>query len=209
MFTGIVEKLAPVTSLRKLKGRTFSIALNLGDKFSSSVRIGDSIAVNGTCLTVTTRRGGVVVFDVIEETLQRTNLGKLSKGSKVNVERSLLLSDRIDGHLVAGHIDGVGKIQRTEKFADGSLKMWIAASPEIVSSMIQKGSVAVDGVSLTLVDVTQDSFSFCLIPHTLKNTTLGYKKRGDYVNIEVDMIGKFVRRLLEKIGMKGALKSRS
>ncbi len=198
-----------MTSLRKLKGHTFSIALNLGDKFSSSVRIGDSIGINGTCLTVKTRKGGVVAFDVIEETLQRTNLGKLSKGSRVNVERSLLLSDRIDGHIVAGHVDGVGKIKRTQKLTDRSMKMWIDAPHELISSMVQKGSVAIDGISLTLVDVTQDSFSFCLIPHTLKNTTLGYKKRGDYVNIEVDMIGKLVRRFLEEIGMESALNSRS
>lgn len=206
MFTGIVERLAHVKSVRRSNDRNSLIQVDLGDEFSSTVKVGDSIAVNGTCLTVTAKRGGVVSCDVIEETLHRTNLGELSRGSKVNIERSLLLSDRVSGHLVTGHIDGTGEIAKVERQKDSSMKVWIDACRELPSLMVQKGSVAVDGVSLTLVDVTNHSFSFCLIPHTLANTTLGHKKPGDTVNIEADTIGKFVKKFLEEMSIKGDLK---
>jgi riboflavin synthase len=196
MFTGIVEKLAPVSSVKKTGAKTFEVKVDLGRRFGSSVKVGDSVAINGTCLTATAQDGGIVSFDVIEETLRMTCLGRLSTGSKVNIERSLTLSDRLSGHFVSGHVDGTGTILRREPQADGSVKVWIKAPPELLGLMVKKGSVAVDGVSLTLVDVTKSAFSFCLIPHTLACTTLGFKMSGDIVNIETDLLGKFVKRLL-------------
>ncbi len=198
MFAGIVEHLATVISIAEAPGKTASIKLNLG-KSGKGVRPGDSVCINGVCLTATGKRGGIISFDVIQETLRVTNLGELIKGSKVNVERSLLLSDRIGGHFVTGHVDGTGKIAGLEQMADGSVKTWIESATGLASMMIPKGSVAVDGISLTLVDVKEDSFSVCLIPHTLSTTNLAYKTKGATVNIEVDMIGKYVRKSMEEI----------
>jgi riboflavin synthase len=197
MFSGIVEKLVSVQAITSKPGKTTSIKLKLG---RSRVRVGDSVCVNGVCLTVSSKRGDVIAFDVMEETLQVTNLGELSKGSRVNVEKSLRLMDVIGGHFVTGHIDGTGRIIETEKLADGSVKTTIETSKQLTATMIRKGSVAVDGISLTLVDVLEGKFSICLIPHTLSVTTLGYKKVGDTVNIEADMLGKYVRAAVE--GMK-------
>lgn len=198
MFSGIVEKLASIVSVAKQSASSALIKVDLG-KLARTVRVGESVSLNGVCLTVTGKRKGIVSFDVIEETLRVTNLGGLKKGSRVNVERSLLLNDRVDGHLVTGHVDGTGKISGAEKEVDGSVKLWMETEVELLSLMIPKGSVAVDGVSLTLVDITGDSFSVCLIPRTLSTTTLGYKSKGDSVNIEVDMIGKYVKRYLEQM----------
>jgi len=198
MFSGIVEKLGRVVSVTKNPGKSALIKVAVG-KLAKGVRVGDSVCVNGVCLTVTGRSRGVVLFDAIEETLRVTNLGELRKGSRVDIERSIMPTDRIGGHFVTGHIDGVGKIVKIEKEADASVKMWIESAPELTGMMIRKGSVAVDGISLTLVDVAADRFSVCLIPHTLSVTTLGQKTEGDSVNLEVDMIGKYVRKYLEEM----------
>ena len=198
MFSGIVEKLGRVVSVTKNPGKSALIKVAVG-KLAKGVRVGDSVCVNGVCLTVTGRSRGVVLFDAIEETLRVTNLGELRKGSRVDIERSIMPTDRIGGHFVTGHIDGVGKIMKIEKEVDASVKMWIESAPELTGMMIRKGSVAVDGISLTLVDVAADRFSVCLIPHTLSVTTLGQKTEGDSVNLEVDMIGKYVRKYLEEM----------
>ena len=198
MFSGIVEKLGRVVSVTKNPGKSALIKVAVG-KLAKGVRVGDSVCVNGVCLTVTGRSRGVVLFDAIEETLRVTNLGELRKGSRVDIERSIMPTDRIGGHFVTGHIDGVGKIMKIEKEVDASVKMWIESAPEFTGMMIRKGSVAVDGISLTLVDVAADRFSVCLIPHTLSVTTLGHKTEGDSVNLEVDMIGKYVRKYLEEM----------
>ncbi len=198
MFAGIVEHLATVVSIASPPRKTASMKLNLG-KSGKGVRPGDSVCINGVCLTATGKRGGIISFDVIQETLRVTNLGELVKGSKVNVERSLLHSDRIGGHFVTGHVDGTGKIAGVEQMADGSVKTWIESGTGLASMMIPKGSVAVDGISLTLVDVKEDSFSVCLIPHTLSTTGLAYKTKGATVNIEVDIIGKYVRKSIEQM----------
>jgi len=196
MFAGIVERLVPVVSFERRPGRTARISLDLGT-YARGIRLGNSVAVNGTCLTVTAIRKSVVSFDVIEETLRLTNLGKLAKDTRVNVERGLSLGDRIDGHLVTGHIDGTGKIIGMRRLEDGSVKVTTQVRPRLASMMVKKGSVAVDGVSLTIVDVTSNSFSVCLIPRTLSITTLGRKRAGDSVNIEVDLIAKYVKRFLQ------------
>jgi riboflavin synthase len=198
LFSGIVEGLGKVVAVTKPKGNMVSISLDMG-RFSESVRIGNSVSVNGVCLTVTSKRKKRVSFDVIEETLRLTNLGELVRGSRVNLERGLSLSSRIDGHLVTGHIDGTGVIEGTERMEDGSVKMWVQAGRKLAATMIPKGSVAIDGISLTLVDVAESSFSVCLIPHTLSKTTLGIKKQGQTVNIEADMIGKYVKKLVQQM----------
>lgn len=198
MFAGIVEQLATVISTSKPPGKPASIQLKLG-ALGKDVRKGESLCVNGVCLTVTSNLKGIVSLSVIEETLRVTNLSLLVKGTKVNIERSLRASDRISGHFVSGHIDGIGRITRIEQMSDGSVKTWISTGTGLTSMMIPKGSVAVDGISLTLVDVKENSFSICLIPHTLSTTTLGYKTEGATVNIEVDMIGKYVRKAIEEI----------
>jgi len=197
MFSGIVEQLAPVVSVEKTPGRSASIKVDLG-ALAGETRRGDSVCVNGVCLTATGKQGSVVSFDAIEETLRVTNLGSIVEGSKVNVERSLRLNDRVAGHFVTGHIDKTGTIFRVEKEPDGSLKMFIKTDSDVVMLMTRKGSVAVDGISLTVVDVSKDVFSVCLIPTTLSLTTLGSKREGDIVNIEADMIGKYVMRYLNE-----------
>lgn len=199
MFTGIIERMGRVVYLGRSDGKALSLEIDLGET-SNDAEVGDSVAVNGACLSITSKCDRVASFDVIEETLHKTNLGELSPGSEVNLERSMLLSDRIDGHLVSGHVDGVGRITRTEELGDGSIKMWVDAPGDLTSFMVHKGSVALDGVSLTLVEIADNSFSVCLIPQTLAHTTLGFKRPEDHVNIEVDMIGKFVKRFLQQMG---------
>jgi riboflavin synthase len=195
MFTGIVEKMGTVVSTQKLKGRTYVMRIDFG-KMLKDVRIGDSIALNGACLTLVGKRGTVGSFDVMGETLRRTNLGGLKPRSRINIERSMSLKDRISGHFVIGHIDGAGTITKIESQSDGSVKMTMSTDSKLTSMMVEKGSVALDGVSLTLVDVTSRGFSVYLIPHTLDVTTLGIKKKGDLVNIEADYIGKYVLKLV-------------
>jgi len=194
MFTGIVENLVSVISTHHLKGKTYSLQVDLGET-ARNIRIGDSVAVNGTCLTVVRKRGRTCSFQVIRETLNRTNLGSLKPGSKVNIERSMTLQQGISGHLVMGHVDGVGRVKSVERQNDGSIKMTISTAKKLTSQMVEKGAVSLDGVSLTLVDVSERSFSVCLIPHTLTVTTLGLRKISDLVNIETDYIGKYVLKL--------------
>lgn len=157
--------------------------------------IGDSIAINGCCLTVVDIAGDTLAFDAGEETLSRTNLGQTQAGDTVNLETSLKLGDDLGGHLVTGHIDGVATVDQRMDDADWST-FWFRVPAELTRQMASKGSVAVDGVSLTLVDVEQDRFSVALIPHTLKVTTLGARKVGDRVNIETDVLAKYVERQL-------------
>jgi riboflavin synthase len=200
MFTGIVEGLGRVADVKSTKQGAVSLAVELG-RLSRGVKTGQSVAINGVCLSVTARRRATATFDVIQETLRRTNLRYLEVGSNVNVERSLQLSDRVDGHLVMGHIDGVSKISKIGTESDGSIKMWFNEQDNLASWMIPKGAVALDGISLTLVDVLEDGFSVCLIPHTLKLTNFGKKQVGDLVNVEVDFFGKFVKKFLDALSI--------
>jgi riboflavin synthase len=164
---------------------------------ASDAQIGDSISINGTCLTVVEIKGKTLSFDVSEETLASTNIGQLSIKEKVNLEPSLGVGSRIGGHFVTGHVDATGKI--TSKTASGtSSKIVISADRRITDLLVEKGSVAVDGISLTVVDVFKDGFSLVIIPHTGEVTTIGYKGVGDTVNIEVDILGKYVSKFLRK-----------
>ncbi len=193
MFTGLVETMGEVTAIES-RPPGVRLTLRCGE-FVGGVALGDSIAINGCCLTVVTVQGDCCGFDAGEETLSRTNLGGLHVGCRVNLERSLQVGDRLGGHLVTGHIDAVGELDERRDDADWS-NLWFRVPPRLTRQMASKGSVAVDGVSLTLVDVTDDRFSIALIPHTLQVTTLGQLAVGDEVNIETDLLAKYVERQL-------------
>ena len=189
MFTGIVEEIGTVKSVQS---KVITIEAS---KIFDDLHLGDSVAVNGTCLTVSSFDNKIFNADVTQETLNRTNLGSLKKGSKVNLERAMTLIGRFGGHIVSGHIDGVGSIKSMKK-DDNAIILTIEVSKHLMKYIVEKGSVAVDGISLTVASLTDNTFSIAVIPHTLKETVLYYKKEGDKVNIENDVIGKYVERLL-------------
>lgn len=193
MFTGLVEELGVLRFIRK---GTDSAQLNIGvEKILDDIKIGDSIAVNGVCLTVTAFDNDTFTADVMSETLSKTNLGHLKPGDRVNIERALRIGDRLGGHLVSGHIDGVGTITSMVKH-DIATIVTIKAPEEVMRYVVRKGSVAIDGISLTIVDCTVEKFSVSLIPHTAHVTNLGIKRVGAIVNLEADLIGKYVERLI-------------
>ncbi len=193
MFTGIVEEMGSVKSLRR-EGGAARLSIAASTVLDGSA-LGDSICVNGVCLTVVEMGTAEFSADVAVETLKVTNLGDLTVGARVNLERALQLSARIGGHLVSGHVDAVGRIR--EKRAEGNGWRIFVDTPDAVSRyVIKKGSIAVDGISLTVADVDPKGFSIAMIPHTAKLTTLGLKSAGDTVNLEADIIGKYVERLL-------------
>lgn len=193
MFTGIVEELGTLKNIHR-GTKSAKLIIN-AQEVVIDAKIGDSIAVNGVCLTVTEFISQGFCADVMFETLQKSNLGDLKSGDKVNLERALKLSDRLGGHLVSGHIDGVGTIINQET-VDIAVVTKIKAPPEVLKYVINKGSVAIDGISLTVVAVTEECFSVSLIPHTAKITTLGFKKLGDKVNLEGDVVGKYIERIM-------------
>jgi riboflavin synthase len=196
MFTGLVETLGTLT--RAEPDGAGGRHLTLAAPFASELALGESVAVNGACLTVVERTAADFRVQAGPETLLRTNLGALRAGDPVNLERSLRLGDRLGGHLVTGHIDGLGHV--AERVPQGGWEtVWFAVPPALAAQMVSKGSVAVDGVSLTLVDVAADRFSVALIPHTLAATTLGRRQVGDAVNIETDLFGKYVWKYLTEI----------
>ncbi|HEU4504997.1 MAG TPA: riboflavin synthase [Nitrospira sp.] len=195
MFTGIVEEMGAVISMEQtLHGTRLTILASavLGD-----LKVGDSISINGTCLTVVTKGEQSFVVEVSPETLSVTTLGRLSGGAPVNLERAMKLNERIGGHLVAGHVDGVGAIR--SRHQEGNAIIFVIEAPhEVLRFCVHKGSVTVDGISLTINDVTDRTFSVAVIPHTAAVTTLGLKQVDDPVNLESDLIGKFVERLLQQ-----------
>ncbi len=201
MYTGIIEDLGSVESLkRSSKGAVLSIRTALP---AGRMKIGDSIAVSGVCLTVIAKGRGRIAMDVSAETLRRSTLGALKPGDPVNLERCLTLDKLLGGHLVAGHVDGVGRIVSIKPEGDSRLYTFEAPAAE-ARYLIEKGSVALDGVSLTVFSIRGRTFSVALIPHTLKVTTLGAKRPGDAVNYESDMLVKYVERVLEG---RGALRA--
>jgi riboflavin synthase len=193
MFTGLVQGLATVIELRPTPP---AVRLVVSAAPLAGAAIGDSIALNGCCLTVIAREGQRVSFEAGPETLARTNLGGLSPGRQVNFESSLRLGDPLGGHFVTGHVDGLGTLAARHDDRDWST-CWFACEPALTRLMASKGSVAIDGVSLTLVDVERERFSVALIPHTLAMTTLGRLAIGDPVNLETDLLAKYVDRSLQ------------
>ncbi|MEA3328162.1 MAG: riboflavin synthase [Candidatus Omnitrophota bacterium] len=187
MFTGIIEQVAVVKELKKSLSKAL-LAVSL-KSYPQDLKIGESIAVNGVCLTVTKCAGRDVSFDIMAETLKKTNLFFLKPGASVNIERSLRLEDRLGGHILSGHIDGTGVIKKKAEKTD--LILSITAPDNIIKHLIPKASIAIDGISLTLVDVKKNLFTVHIIPHTLKTANLNSKSAGDTVNIEVDMFSKY------------------
>lgn len=203
MFTGLVEEVGTVRSIRR--GRN-SAVLEIGaETVTKGLRTGDSVAVNGVCLTAVSCREDSFSADVMHETLNRSSLAQLRSGSHVNLERAMPADGRFGGHIVAGHVDGVGRILGTEK--DGTAVWYrIGADQSVLRYVVEKGSVAVDGISLTVAAVTETDFSVSLIPHTARMTILGEKKAGDPVNLETDIVGKYVEKLMKPAdtgGQKG------
>lgn len=193
MFTGIIETQGTIETIDRTD--TDMTVRIMAPKIAGDTKIGASIAVNGTCLTVVTIGGGHFSVQLVQETIQRTNLGLLAIGDAVNLERTLKLSDRIDGHIVQGHVDGVGRISGRENRGN-SIWYTIEIPPQLSPYLIEKGSIAIDGISLTIADLADSMCAVAIIPHTAEITTFGTRKTGDSVNIEVDMISKYVESLL-------------
>jgi riboflavin synthase len=197
MFTGLVETLG---SVERVEIESDGRALVIAAPFSAELARGESVAINGACLTAVARDERTARFQAGPETLQRTNLGELNPGDRVNLERALRVGDRLGGHLVQGHVDGLGRIASRRRQGDWEV-VWFSCQAELAEQMVSKGSVAVDGVSLTVVEVTADGFSVALIPHTLAQTTLGFKLPGACVNLETDVLAKYVWKCLRGGGV--------
>lgn len=194
MFTGIIEEIGEMV---RMEAASTSGKIELkADKVLKDTKIGDSIAVNGVCLTVIRLKGDGFVADVMPETLKRSNLGQLSPGSRVNLERAMAMNGRFGGHIVSGHIDGTGTIEKVWR-EQNAVWYTVRTPGELMRYIVEKGSIAIDGTSLTVARVTKESFSVSIIPHTLGETILGKKKAGDVVNLENDIIGKYVERFMQ------------
>lgn len=196
MFTGLVEALGIVRELQpEGAGRVLTIA---EPRLAKELGVGASIAINGVCLTVVTRTDDAFSFQVGPETLRCTNLGELRAGDQVNLERALQVGDRLGGHMVQGHVDGLGRIVSREPQGDYELA-WFSCPADLAAQLVRKGSVAVDGISLTVVEVQTEGFSVALIPHTLAVTTLGFKQPAATVNLETDLFGKYIWKYLQQL----------
>ncbi len=192
MFTGIVEEIGTVTAIRKT-GNAIRLGIRTGITFDD-LKTGDSLCVNGVCLTVTSLQNNKVVFaDVSPETIRKTGFSQLKTNSKVNLERAMLNNGRCGGHFVTGHIDGTATLLKITR-EDNSFIYTFSCSKEITDDIVKKGSITVNGISLTIADFTDTSFSVAIIPHTIQNTNLQFLKTGDSVNIECDILGKYIRR---------------
>ena len=193
MFTGIVEELGEIIGIDR-QGISGSIRIR-ANKVLEGTKVGDSIAVNGICLTVTAMQEGQFTADVMAETIRRSSLAQASTGDKVNLERAMAANGRFGGHMVAGHVDATGEIVKIKK-DDNAVWFTIKAPQNIMKYCIEKGSIALDGISLTIADITSSTISVSMIPHTIGNTNFGQKKPGDVVNLENDMVGKYIDKLL-------------
>ncbi|MGO5060250.1 riboflavin synthase [Lawsonibacter sp. LCP25S3_F5] len=193
MFTGIIEELGTVE--RVTRGRVSAVIAIRAEHILSDLKIGDSVAVNGVCLTATGLTGHGFTADVMHETLDRSALAGLGPGSRVNLERAMAANGRFGGHIVAGHVDGVGTIAAIEQ-DDNAIWFTITAPAQVLRYVVEKGSIAIDGISLTVARVETDRFAVSVIPHTAAVTLLGQRRTGDRVNLESDLVGKYVERLL-------------
>jgi riboflavin synthase len=196
MFTGIVEHIGRIAEVEKQSDLT-RFRIDLGP-IADGVELGDSVAVAGACLTVAAIEEGLYAFEAIPETLEKTRLGKLAAGDAVNLERAMSSGGRFDGHMVQGHVDGVGRVRRFDR-EDHEALLHVECDSGLAMQLVDKGSVTVDGVSLTVVGVVEDGFHVALIPHTLEVTTLSNLSTGDAVNLEVDVFGKYVKQYLDRV----------
>ena len=194
IFTGIIEELGVVKSIA-IKGASGCITIK-AKKVLEGTQLGDSIAVNGTCLTVTSINSDGFSADVMAETVKRTSLSQVGKGDLVNLERAMILNGRFGGHIVSGHIDGTGTITKYTK-EENAIWVTIKAPDEILDLIVEKGSICIDGISLTVATVSDQDFQVSIIPHTAKETTLIHKKVGSLVNLENDIVGKYIKKLME------------
>ena len=195
MFTGIVRERGRVTAI---EGDADGVRLRIeAPRTAARTAVGDSVAINGVCLTATSVDDGELAFDAVAETLRRTSLGRLEPGSEVNLEPALRAGEPLGGHIVQGHVDGVGRVRSLEPVGDGA-ELTVEAAPELLRYCVEKGSITVDGVSLTVASLAEDAFSIALIPHTLVETTLSRLAPGDEVNLEVDVLAKYVERLVTR-----------
>jgi riboflavin synthase len=192
MFTGIIQGVGKIEKIsQNTKNRSaFQMTVDLG-KHAKGLKVGQSVALNGVCLSATKISKNKCDFEMIDETIKQTDLGNLVSGAKVNIERSLKVGDRMEGHFVLGHVDGIGIIKKIEK-KPKEVKVWFEVPKKLVKFVVKKGSIAIDGISLTVVDVTKNNASVCLIPHTIKITNFQSKKVGDKINIETDILGKYI-----------------
>lgn len=205
MFTGIIEVLGTVSKISKIhesestnpKKMDIILSIIFNKNYIKDLKIGDSLSINGTCLTITKIQNNKVFFELVKETVDKTCLKKLKAGDKVNVEKSMQISERFDGHMVLGHVDCVGIIEKIVPI-ENETKMWIKFPRKFNKYVVEKGSITLDGVSLTVVNVTGEKFSVALIPHTLSHTNLGIKLANEQVNIEFDIIGKYIFKYLPK-----------
>ena len=197
MFTGLVEELGVVATVVRKGRKTPTLQLTVkGPLVARDAKIGDSIAINGCCLTVVGKSKGLLTFEAGEETLSRTNLGRLSRGSQVNLERSLAVGDRLGGHLVAGHVDGVGRI--LDMRGDGESRRFMVEAPgQLARYIASKGSVALDGISLTVNEVALNRFGINIIPHSAAHTTFADVETGRWLNVEIDILARYLGRMLE------------
>jgi len=195
VFTGIVEERGEILKISPTPDGV-KVRIGAGDVIADAA-VGDSIAVNGVCLTVVEKGGAHFVADAMPETLSRSNLGSLSEGDGVNLERAMMAGARLDGHIVQGHVDGVGIVQSNEVRGEMGHRLVVSVPPELQRYTIEKGSITLDGASLTIAALTDDGVEVALIPLTLEMTSLGERRPGDSVNIEVDMVAKYVERMLE------------
>ena len=193
MFTGIVEEIGIIEEVKR--GQHSAVLKIRAEKVLEDVHLGDSIAVNGVCLTVTSFGGNVFSADVMHETLDRSSLKGMTKGKKVNLERAMAADGRFGGHIVAGHVDGTGTITGIRR-DDNAVWFTVKAAPEVLYYIVEKGSITIDGISLTVAAVGRDTFQVSTIPHTLAVTTLGQRKEGDIVNLENDIVGKYVEKFV-------------
>lgn len=193
MFTGIIEEIGNLKKVQK--GVASSVLTIQGNVIFNDLQLGDSVAVNGVCLTASKLSSNTFQADVMHETLNRSSLGKLHTGAFVNLERAMPANGRFGGHMVSGHIDGTGTIEKIQK-DDNAIWYTITATSQLLHYIVEKGSIAVDGISLTVAKVTDSNFSVSMIPHTIKSTTFTAKKIGDMVNLENDLVGKYIEKLL-------------
>ena len=192
MFTGIIEGVGKIIKIEKKTSNRSAVKMTVDlGKHSQGLKIGQSVALNGVCLTVTGISNTKCRFEMIEETTKKTDLGNLKEGEVINIERSLKVGDRMEGHFVLGHVDGVGTIKKIER-KPKEIKIWFEIPKNLTKFVVQKGSIAIDGISLTVVDVQKNLASVCLIPHTVDVTNFHTRKIGDKVNIETDILGKYI-----------------
>jgi riboflavin synthase len=195
VFTGLILEMGELTSLKRRSGG--AVLTLKADRIATAAAPGDSIAINGVCLTVVAKNNKEISFDLSDETLGATNLGRLKPRDRINLESSLTPDSKMGGHFVTGHVDSAGKIRSRETSGD-MLKFEIEAPPDVLHFLVKKGSVAVDGISLTVVDILKDGFTLIIIPHTARLTTLGFKGPGDTVNLETDILGKYVAKFMNR-----------